>query len=86
MKKQENIIEAREMGKDKWELSINGRKHTAQFVSLDDVREWVGAMQAHGLYEGYTLFAQRDSGQYKKVLPTYNHPVKEQVAYLYGRK
>lgn len=64
-----------EKGRDKYfRLSINGKEHSAQFKSPADAAEWLGCMQAHGLYLDWEIHMNTDEGE-KTIQPTYEFEV-----------
>jgi len=65
------IIAYREGNRD-WYITIDGRRHPSDFVSVTDIREWVGTMQAAGIYTGRSLLVPNEkTGRYEEVEPIY---------------
>jgi hypothetical protein len=44
------------------------------YVSKKDAAEWIGTMQAHGLFKGYKSFIETDTGSLSILNPTYKNP------------
>lgn len=53
--KEKKIIEAFCYGPNLWHIRKDGKVSTTDFVSREDVIEWLRNLQAHGLYKDYEL-------------------------------
>lgn len=69
----EKEIIAYKDGERKWHITIDGTKHPADFVSIVDIRTWVGTMQSNGLYTGRPLIVpNEETGRMREVEPIYD--------------
>ena len=54
------------------------------FSGLADCAEWFGAMQAHGLFPGYEMYVESDTGHLTPVEPTYENPFAAPIICQFG--
>lgn len=67
-----NTIIVRKVGKK--EFTITADKKTRKgFIDLADCKEWIGTMQAHGLFRGYIAYYESPEGP-EILEPTYESP------------
>lgn len=57
----------------RWRLEVNGKRHGSTFINTKDFQEWLGMMQAHGLYTDAIAISESSGGTTKKVEPTYKY-------------
>lgn len=55
MEQEIKLIEAFPDGTNRWRIRKDGRLSTTDFVSREDVIEWLDNLQAHGMYRDYEL-------------------------------
>ena len=55
MKKSKEIIGYRD-NRGIWRVAIDGIQHPTDFISTNDIREWLRNLQAGGLYTDYSLY------------------------------
>lgn len=67
-------IVAYQVGQRAWKIKVDGKNKCIDFVSASDVCEWLGNLQSHGLYKGYSLFARTDTGAMHLLTPVNEHP------------
>lgn len=56
-----------------WRIKVDGKKRDTWYKNVADIKEFVGACQAHGMFEGYKLYVNSESGM-DEAEPTYNNP------------
>jgi len=76
-------IIVRKVGNNDYTVTADGKVRSG-FTGINDAREFVGAMQAHGLFPDYGLFLEKDNGKLERLEPTYNEPFKEPVICQFG--
>lgn len=60
-------------GEKKWHITIDGTRHPSDFVSVLDIRTWVGTMQSNGLYtERPLIVPNEETGSMREVEPIYD--------------
>ena len=65
------IVAYRE-GVRSWYITIDGKRHCSDFISVEDIRSWVGTMQAAGLYTGRDLLVPNEkTGRHQVIEPLY---------------
>lgn len=69
-------IICRKLSRYNFSITVDGRVREG-FNSIGDCAEWVGAMQAHGLYIGYDAVIEGDNGRMTQLIPTYEYPFRE---------
>ena len=63
----------KQVSEKRWQLLVNGRLHGSDFKTTKDAAEWLGNMQAHGLYEGASAMSESLGGTVKTIVPTYEY-------------
>lgn len=66
-------IIVRKVEERKYTITADGRTRRG-FISKQDAAEWIGTMQAHGLFPEYKAYLESETGMLSPMETTYENP------------